>query len=80
MEESNVSKEKKCKNHLTIPNTHINYLYQTCYINCNKPYDPANPNNGDLALCLCPCALVADIVCCIPIIIGCWNIKNPSYN
>lgn len=61
-----------------IPDTHINYLCETCYIECDKPYDPANQNYGDMALCCCPCALILDIICCIPLICGCYNITIPK--
>jgi hypothetical protein len=70
------TQEKKCVTR--IPNTHIHYLCDTCYIACNKPYDPAKPDNRDMALCLCPCALVLDILCCIPMTFGCYNIEIPT--
>ena len=73
LEESNTSKY-----YPRIPATHINYLCETCYIECDKPYDPANPDCSDMALCLCPCALVVDIICCIPMIFGCYTIILPT--
>ena len=73
MEESNTN---KC--YPRIPNTHINYLCETCYIECGKPYYPAKPNHGDMALCLFPCALVADIMCCVPMIFGYYNVILPT--
>ena len=78
MEESNTSIQESNKCYPRIPATHINYLCETCYIECDKPYDPANPNNGYMALCLCPCALVLDIVCCIPMIFGYYTITVPT--
>jgi hypothetical protein len=78
MEESNTSIQESNKCYPRIPATHINYLCETCYIECNKPYDPAHPKNGDMALCLCPCALLADIVCCIPMIFGYYTITVPT--
>jgi hypothetical protein len=61
-----------------VPYTHVNGTYDECIIGCNKPYDPANINSDSLALCYCPCALVLDILCCIPMIFGCYNLKDPN--
>ena len=74
--EANEPSEKKC--YPRIPNTHIHYLCDTCYIACDKAYDPAKPDNRDMALCLCPCALVLDILCCIPMTFGYYTITIPT--
>ena len=60
-----------------MPYTHITYLIDMCTIQCSKPYDPANNNCGDLALCWFPCALLIDILCCIPFTFGCYTIEPP---
>jgi hypothetical protein len=61
-----------------IPYTHVNATYNECIISCNKPYDPAKNNCYNFTLCCCPCALVLDIICCIPMIFGCYNLQNPN--
>ena len=75
-----VSTKKNC--YLRIPNSHIHYLCETCYIECKKAYDPEKNiiYNRDMALCLCPCALVLDILCCIPMIFGYYTITIPKNN
>lgn len=75
-ESTQQSIEKKC--YPRIPILHVCYLCDTCHIACNKAYDPANPDNRYLALCLCPCALVLDILCCVPMIFGLYNITTPT--
>ena len=70
------SKQKKC--YPRIPNTHVHYLFENTCIACSKPYDPASPNIDDCSLILCPCALVLDVVCCIPMIFGLYNITLPT--
>ena len=52
-----------------IPYTHVNATYNECIISCNKPYDPAKNNCYNFTLCCCPCALVLDILFCIPMIL-----------
>jgi hypothetical protein len=61
-----------------IPYTHTNYLCSISYKECCKPYDPANGRCTVLSLCFVPCSLVLDILCCIPMTFGCYNITPPE--
>ena len=61
-----------------MPYTHITYLVDMCSTQCSKPYDPANNNCGCIGgLCWFPCALILDIVCCVPMTFGCYTIEPP---
>ena len=75
--EPNLSSEapikKKCVPR--IPNTHTIELFEICYKEYQKPYDPANGSYKECAVCFLPCSLVADILCCIPMVFGCYKIE-----
>ena len=60
-----------------IPYTHVNYAFDICCISCEETYKNPKSLFGDLALCLCPCAFLADILCCIPMIFGLYTLKSP---
>ena len=82
MEESNEYNEKKCVPR--IPYTHVQQSIDNCCIGCDKPgigsndHDPSQNSCKDFDLCCFPCSLVLDILCCIPMIFGCYIVKNPN--
>ena len=67
-----------------IPYTHLEQSKDLCCIGCNKVgigsnnHDPSQNKCSDNALCCFPCYLVLDILCCIPMCIGCYNVVNPN--
>ena len=63
-----------------IPYTHTQKTLDTCciYSSYKKPSnDHCNQCFSEISLCFCPCALTLDIVCCIPMIFGCYNVTFP---
>lgn len=70
--------KKTCwqKHHPRIPYTHTQNTYDRCgvYLVTN---DSCYLCYSEMALCCCPCALILDILCFCPMIIGCWNVKTP---
>ena len=73
-----------CENHYPrIPNTHLMLAYVNCCIGCDKPgmrsmeHNPANNSCSDFACFCCPCALIADTICYIPMCFGFYNITYP---
>ena len=64
--------------------THTQQSMDNCCIGCNKAgigskqHDPSQNSCKDCGLCCLPCALVLDILCCIPIIFGCYTVYKPE--
>jgi hypothetical protein len=85
MTESNQKNRCCCETHYPRrPYTHTDYAFDMCCIGCDKPgigskhHNPADNNCcSDCALFCCPCYLVMDIVCCIPMVFGCWIVEEP---
>lgn len=77
-------KTKLCKYECKWPYTHIAKQIDYCCIGCNKSgigsneHDPSENSCNDNALCCCPCALVLDILCFIPMCLGYYNLTNPN--
>jgi hypothetical protein len=73
-------KKTCCEEHKPrFPYTHSKKSYDVCCIQTSKNH---NSNDiciycySDIALCLCPCALVLDILCCFPMVFGYCNVKK----
>ena len=60
------------------PYTHTKFITDSCVNICNKPYDPAQNRCNEIIVCWCPCAFVADILCCVPMTFGCYTISKPN--
>ena len=67
----------KHKYYPRIPHTHTLEVCEICYREYSKIYDPDAFNYKECMLCFLPCSIIADIVCCIPMIFGCYTF-NPS--
>ena len=79
------SNSKCCDTHYPRnPYTHVEQSIDYCCIGCNKNgigskhHDPSQNKCSDNSLCCCPCYLVLDILCCFPMIFGCYNVGNPN--
>ena len=65
-----------------VPYTFTARSFDYCCIGCDKPgpgsmeHDPYNNACSDFALCCCPCTLVLDIVCSVPLIFGCLSLEK----
>jgi hypothetical protein len=63
------------------PYTHTEKIFDICCLECDKPgigskeYIPNNTCN-DCALLCCPVSFVLDILCFIPLCLGCYEIKE----
>ena len=72
------------KYHPRCPYTHIALVTELCCIGCDKPgigsneHDPYDNDCSDCAIFCCPCALVADVLCCIPMCFGFYNVTKPK--
>lgn len=77
-------KQSCCAKHYPrIPYTHCNKTYDVCClktINNDKSTfkDGCSTYCTEMALCCCPCALVLDIICCIPMIFGYCKVSYPN--
>jgi hypothetical protein len=75
--------KKTCweKHHPRVPYTHSQKTYDRCGI-YSSTYNTSNETCcmccSEIALCCCPCALALDIVCCVPMIFGYYNVKFPK--
>ena len=84
MSQNQENEKKECKCKCKFPYTHIQQQFDYCMIGCDKPgvgsneYNPSEKSCSDNALCCCPCGLVLDILCFIPMCFGCYNLKNPN--
>lgn len=64
--------------------THVQKSIDNCCVGCDnsgigsKQHDPAQNSCNDCGLCCFPCALVLDILCCIPMIFGCYTVIPPE--
>lgn len=62
--------------------THMEKALDLCCIGCEKPgigsneHNPADNECSDNALMCCPCALVLDIICYIPMCFKCYNVNR----
>lgn len=71
-----------CKFMPRVPYTFTARSFDYCCIGCDKPgpgsmeHDPYNNACSDFALCCCPCTLVLDIVCSVPLIFGCLSLEK----
>ena len=85
MTSSNESKSPKCcdKHYPRCPYTHTEQACDYCCIGCDKPgigaadHNPGDNSNSDCALCCLPCTIIADILCFIPMCLGCYNLDKP---
>ena len=85
MSDTNNTKVGCCQEHYPRkPYFHVEQQFDYCCIGCDKPgvgsmeHNPGNNSCGDCALIFCPCALLMDIICCIPIVFGYWTVQNPN--
>jgi hypothetical protein len=61
-----------------VPYTHTKFITDSCVSICNKPYDPAQNRCYEIIVCWIPCAIIADILCCVPMTFGCYTISKPN--
>ena len=73
-----VQQQPRSKYSPRVPYTHTQFITESCIIICDEAYDPAQNRCEDIIICWYPCALVADILCCIPMTFGCYNISKPK--
>ena len=74
-------KSSCCSNHYPrIPYTHTQEACDKCESICDEPglgsSEFKGGNMNDCPLCCIPCTLISDIICCIPMLFGCYNIKR----
>jgi hypothetical protein len=74
-----------CQTHYPrYPYTHMQQSMDYCCIGCDKPgigsnqHNPADNSNTDCAIVCCPCALIADILCCPFMVFGYYVVDNPN--
>ena len=61
-----------------VPYTHTKFISDSCVNICSKSYDPAQNRCNEIIVCWLPCAIVADILCCVPMTFGCYTISKPN--
>ena len=82
--ESSQNQEKKSRKCCICPYTHVQKTFDNCCIGCDKPgigspeHNPGDNSCSDCSLICCPCALVIDILCIIPMCFGLYTVKNPN--
>ena len=70
------------KHYIRCPYTHTQQVFDLCCIGCEKPgagssdHNPYDNSCTDLALCCIPCAFLADIICCFPMVFGYCVVGN----
>ena len=77
-------KQSCCSKHyMRCPYTHSELVCDYCCIGCDKPgpgspdHNPGNNSCNDCGLICCPCSLVMDILCFIPMVFGYYNVQEP---
>ena len=63
-----------------VPYTHMQFITDSCVIICDPSLRHLYDESGcaDIIVCWYPCALVADILCCLPMTFGCYTISKPD--
>jgi len=79
-EYESIKKNHKCceKYYPRLPYTHLSYLLDDCIKMWERPsidLGISSPHPTDKLIFCCPCALVSDVLCCIPMIFGCYKIE-----
>ena len=79
-EYESIKKSHKCcqKYYPRLPYTHLNYLIDDCINMWKLPsidLGVSSPHPTDKLIFCFPCALVGDVLCCIPMIFGCYKIE-----
>ena len=81
---TDTTKNKCCTKHKPrYPYTFTAQALDNCLFGCDRPGIPSTQNNpgdntcSDCALCCVPFTLVADILCCIPLIFGYIKVDKP---
>ena len=82
--EQNTKTSRCCKEgHPKCPYTYTQHTIDSCCIGCDKPgigspeHNPSDNSCSDCALFYCPCALVLDIFCFVPMSFGYCLIEKP---
>ena len=77
------TEKNKCCIKPKYPYTFTEQACDYCCIGCDKPgigspkHDPGDNRCSDCALCCIPCTLVFDVICCIPMTFGCYELEKP---
>ena len=81
---TDTTKNKCCAKHKPrCPYTFTAQALDNCLFGCDRPGIPSTKNNpgdntcSDCTLCCVPFTLIADILCCIPLIFGYINVDKP---
>ena len=81
---TDTTKNKCCAKHKPrCPYTFTAQALDNCLFGCDKPgigsaqHNPGDNRCSDCALCCVPFTLIADILCCIPLIFGYINVDKP---
>ena len=76
------STKSKCTHYPRCPYTHSEKSFDLCCIGCDKPgpgakdHNPGDNSCDDCALCCLPFNIVQDILCCIPMVFGCYTVEK----
>ena len=75
--------KKSCCNITFCPYTHIEKTCDLCCIGCDKPglgskdHNPYDNSCTDCALCCFPFAVIADLLCYIPMCLNQYHVEKP---